>query len=64
MKNLTKRQLAVIDDLFSSAGDEAAVLAGIHYDELDQAGIDLIRSLADEAGRQAIAWVRSGGNRR
>ena len=26
MKNLTKRQLAVIDDLFSSAGDEAAVL--------------------------------------
>jgi len=42
----------------------AAVLAGIHYDELDQAGIDSIRSLADEAGSQAIAWVRSGGNRR
>lgn len=57
---LTER---VAKDIARELHCTAAVVAGIHYDELDRAGIDAICSLADEAGRRAVAVIRSEGGK-
>ena len=55
--DLTERVASVIAQELRCT---AAVVAGIHFDQLDRAGIDAIRRLADEAGLRAIAWIQRG----
>ena len=59
-KELTER---VARDVAQALRCTAVVSAGIHYDVLDREGIATIRSLADEAARQVLTWIRGKGER-